>query len=351
MKGLFKLGREKVFGLDIGSSAVKIVQLDRNGAGYTVSAAGIADIAGETDNGKADKDKLISDAISKCISSAGINTKFAVCSVAGPEVAIRRFEFPVLTKEEMKGAVNLEASQTCPFNADDAVVAYQLTKIGEEKANGFLVSATNNIVEKTKQYVKNAGLNCALLDIDGLALLNCFTECEKNEVHKGTTAILNAGSSTATLAIMENDSLPFVRDIDFPGGTIIEQIAQERKISKDTFKKTYTNYTDSNDKELQSTFENTLRQLCQTLIDDIKKTLHYYKSQSSSVSIEKLLVCGGFAQISGFVDMLNSSLAATVTSWSPFDKIPSDVKNSCKDIIEKNGPAMAVATGLAMREI
>ncbi|MHC4122336.1 MAG: type IV pilus assembly protein PilM [Planctomycetota bacterium] len=351
MKRLLKFRHQKIFGLDIGSSTVKIVQLDRNGAGYTVSAAGMANIAGESDNGNADKDTLTSDAINKCIKSAGINIKLAVCSVAGPEVAVRPFEFPLLPREEIKGAVNLEASQVCPFNADDAIVDYQLIQKNDEKTQGFLVSATNNIVEKTKQYVKNADINCVFMDVDGLALLNCFSECEKSEVNKETTAILNVGSSTAILAIMKNNSLPFVRDIDFPAEKTIEQIAFDKNISKETFKKTCSNHISDNEEESQSEPGKILRQLCQTLIDDIKKTLHYYKSQPGSVSIEKLLVCGGFAQISGFVDMLNSNLAVNVVSWSPFDKIPCDVESSCKDIIEKNGPAMAVAAGLAMREI
>jgi hypothetical protein len=72
-------------------------------------------------------------------------SKMAVCGVSGPEVAVRDFEFPPLSAEDIDAAVQLEASQVCPFNAADSAVDYHLMPNGDNKIRGVLVAATNTL--------------------------------------------------------------------------------------------------------------------------------------------------------------------------------------------------------------
>ena len=130
-KRMFNLSKAEVLGLDIGSSSVKAVRLRKDDAGYTVTAAGIADIAptdsfyevnsGAEDNNNHRKINTVR-AIRECLESTGSGTKLAVCGLSGQEVAVRDFEFPSLRAEEIEVAVLFEASQVCPFNAADIAV-------------------------------------------------------------------------------------------------------------------------------------------------------------------------------------------------------------------------------------
>ncbi|NIA17416.1 MAG: pilus assembly protein PilM, partial [Planctomycetes bacterium] len=169
LEQLRKFGRKDVFGLDIGSSAVKMVQLSRSGNGYTVNAAGVT--ACKSDNAAG-----VINAVRDCLEASGIGAQLAVCSISGPEVAARGFKFPSLLPEEIAGAVQFEAAQICPFNVNDAAVEYQLIHNDNEPIQGVLVAATNSVIERKKLLVKNSHLDCCLMDIDGLALLNCFNE-------------------------------------------------------------------------------------------------------------------------------------------------------------------------------
>jgi len=344
---LLKLEQYTVFGLDIGSSSVKIVQLRKDGQDWVVTAAGAAEIPDGMEEDKTRREINIVKAIRKCFGSTGIATKFAVYGVCGPEVAVRCFKFPALPNEEIHGAVTLEASQVCPFNIEEGAVDYQLISNGTDSVTGVLVAATNKMIDKKNHLVQDAELNGTLADADGLALLNCFAESEKSYTNK-TIAILNVGSAFTTLAIVGNNSLPFVRDIAYAGNDIIEQIAAEHNFSREIVSGILAG---SSGNETYPNLGDSLAKACKKLITDVTETLRYYAAQEKSTLVEKIFICGGFSLVKGFVGLFNSNFPAPVVLWNPFEKMRCEADRTCMDVLQKNGPAMAVAAGLAMRSI
>jgi type IV pilus assembly protein PilM len=348
----------EVCGLDIGSSAVKLVALRKNSNGYIVTAAGISQIT-KTNN---DSQSGILNAIEDCIASAKLRTKekfktkLAVCSVSGPEVAVRDFEFPPLPEAEVEGAVFFEASLVCPFNVEQASVDYQL--LSEESSNpqnyaevspktrGILVAATNNLLTARTRLVKEAGLKCVMMDIDGLALLNCFHNLT-GQKNNATTAILNVGGSCTTLAIMSNSGWPFIRDINCAGDYIINAIKEGSDISSQEIINNLFNDPDGRGAEI----DNRLESSCGKLAADIAETLRFYAAGEKSTPVDKISVCGGFAPARGFTELLSRRLGVKVSLWNPFDNMQCSVSDKCRDIVTKTGPAMAIAAGLAMRSI
>lgn len=340
------LERKEVLGLDIGSSHIKLIQLRKDNSDYTVVTAAIADIPpGKTDDEKA-RDINTAVAIHQCLKSAELQTRLAVCGLSGPEVAVRYFKFPSLSPEEIEGAVLLEAAQICPFNTNDGAVDYQLVSNGDDNVSGILVAATNKLIKRKTQFIENASLDCVLMDIDGLALLNCLNEYGRKESGQTATAVLNVGSSYTTLAIM-GENMPFIRDMTYAGDDIIKKIADENNISAENAAKILSD----SENQTQSPVDlgDSLAGACQPLIVDVTETLRYYTTQEKSAPVKKIFVCGGFALVKGFVEILDSHLPAETLLWNPFDKISCDPQNNCRDILEKKGPAMAVAAGLAMR--
>ena len=355
-KRLFNIEQRQVLGLDIGSSAVKMVQLRKDNGGFTVTAAGIAEITETTEGDKNLKEEVNTvEAISKCLRSTGTQTELAVCSVSGPEVAVRYFKFPSLPADEIQGAALFEAAQVCPFNIDDSAVDYQLIPNGKDCTTGVLVAATNKLIKRKTQLAKNASLDTVLMDVDGLALLNCLNEYKNSQKAKSetdvtrTTAILNVGSSFTTLAIIGDNNLPFIRDMDYAGNDIIKEIAAENNLSMETVGKILSGCEDPDHSQLK--LSDSLAKACQKLITNVTETLRYYTAQEKSSPIEKILVCGGFALEEGFVELLDRQLPAPTVLWNPFDKIRYDASQTYQNILQKNGPALAVAAGLAMRSI
>jgi len=337
---MFGFRRTEVIGVDIGSFAVKIVQLRKTQSGWAVTAAGIIDIA---EGGRESTSRSEANSLRK--------TKFAVCAIGGPEVAVRDFEFPAMPPEETDRAILLEAKQVCPFNTDDIVLDYRLIPENNGKTKGYLVVANNKLVKGKTRLAKKAHLNCALMDVDGLALLNCFNELEKPRDNHGT-AILNIGSRHTTLAIEGSNGWPFIRDLNYAGDSIIRTIAAENDVPPESVKTMLS----GDSKEVQSDAYQSLEKACSRLISDITKTVRFYGTRERASDVRKILVCGGFALFGEFIRLLDSQLPMDVKLWNPFEKMRCHAGRNhraalLKGIVRKNGPAMAVAAGLAMRSI
>lgn len=348
---MFGLGRNEVMGVDIGTAAVKIVQLCETAHGWLVASAGIAGVPEGPQYDKHPPEAKSIRAIGDCLQLTRTKTKWAICGISGPEVTVRGFELASLPPEEIGTAIFLEAVQVSPFNTEDIAVDFELIAGEEDKTTGFLVAATNKLLKGHLRLAKKAHLNCVLMDVDGLALLNCFNEIEKPGAGP-RTAILNIGSSHTILAIENENGLPFVRDLTYAGDSIISQIADENDMSPGAVKTVL--YGDS--EETPPEVHQSLHRACERLIDDITMTVRYYEVQERRADFEKILICGGFALVQGLVEFLNSQLPIEAVLWNPFDKIDCHVGGDHrsvlrKHLLQKNGPAMAVAAGLAMRSI
>ena len=348
-KRTLKLANDAALGLDIGSAAVKMVALDRTETGYSPSAAGLAEIAVTVDEDSSPQADTVQ-AIRECYERAQPQSKLAVCGVSGPDVAVRDFEFPPLSDEEIEAAVLLEAAQVCPFNPADSAVGYQVIPHGDQKTQGVMVAATNPLVQGKIELARKAGLKCVLMDVDGLALLNCYNGLARgrqNYPEGRTVAILNVGASHTTLAVMDKNGWPFIRDMAYAGDDIVAQIAAQKGQTTEVIKALLSGDPVPDAPDIGDSLE----KACLKLIRDVGETLRYYVAQSKSPMVDKLLVCGGFALTRGFVELLNGRLGTQAVLWNPFETVPCGQNPQCQEILAKAGPALAVAAGLAMRSI
>jgi len=347
---MFRFGKQQVLGLDIGTYSVKAVWLNKTAELYTVRAAGLVRIDQQNGDGCDGKNRTVK-ALRQLLAQLGLKRGLAVCGLSGPEVAVRSFQFPQLPEEEIEGAVTLEASQVCPFSLEQATVDYQLVDNSDQSLRGLFVAATNTLIQSKVRLVEQTSLDCALMDVDGLALLNCFTELEKPDPAE-TIAILNVGNSYTTLAIVGENGQPFVRDISYAGGAIIEQVATDRGLSIEAVREALQQPSADQSADLRAA----VQRACWKVADDVNTTSRYYKAQRRSTAFERIHVCGGFALVDGFVELLSDRLAAKAVLWNPFEKVQFATDrpgsgNALDTEMKKLGPVLAVATGLAMREI
>jgi type IV pilus assembly protein PilM len=350
-----KLG--DLLGLDIGSSSVKLVQLTRNGDGYETVAAGRVQIEFNGDKNAREVEIQRVRAVTECCRQAGISNKYAVSSVCGPDVAVRYFRFPVIPAEELTSAIKLEAEQVCPFGMDDSVLDYQIIPDEDESVHGVLVAATDKVIRQKEKIMREASLNPVLMDVDGLALWNCLSEfgrCQTNQA----LAVLNVGNIYSTLVIADEKCVPFVRDTNNAGKSVIKNLLSRTGLSREKLDQILfgdasgsSGSNDNPDIESQKLVDSSLEAACQELIEDVTGTLRFYSAQRKTLFVEQIFVCGGFARAKGFIDIMDRNLPAQAVLWNPFEKIPCRADSTCKELLQNEGPSLAVAAGLAMRSV
>ncbi len=343
LKQWLNINQYAVLGLDIGSASVKLIQLEHNAGTWTVTAAASEDIDVSRHIADHVDEFAIGRAIAQCIEQSGCSAKMAVCGVSGSQVAVRDFQFPALAPAELAGAIRLEASQVCPFSVDEGAVDYQLLAKDNDRVKGFLVAATNKVIQSKVLLASDATLNTVLMEVDGLALLNVLREIEVVDPSR-TAAVLNVGHTTTNLAVIGNDGIPFIRDIHHAGVEISRKLAGALGRTPDDADALVKN----GDFEITAEM---LEQPARELMNDINNSLRYYQAQGQKPAIETIYVCGGFSIVPGFVSLLERKLGADVLQWNPFDKMAKAVPVETESLLATNGPAMAVAAGLAMRSI
>lgn len=344
---MFGIKRNQVIGVDVGSAAVKIVQLHKDANGWEVAAAGIVRTAHHSEKGAPQASVR---AIQNCLEVSGGASRLAVCGVGGPESAIRGFELAAVEPPLVEKVILAETEHLNPFDTDDILFDYKLLSNSNGRMKGYVAAVTNRLVKGKLHLVKKAGLKCAMVDLEALSLINCRNELEKSEGEL-STAIINIGNSCTTFVAEDKDGRPFVREIKFGGRDIIDMLAAANDISSNEVEE----YLFGKNGTKQE-YARILLIACRQLVTEINKTLRFYEAQERSSAVKELLVCGGIAAANGLLDVLNEQLSAKAVLWNPFEKMrlrslrsPNEALRN--NIIRNSGPALAVAVGLAMRSI
>ncbi len=341
--------KRKILGLDIGTSSVKSVRLEKFDGKYSLKSAAKVEISNSLNKKGQNSEKDTIGAIKKCVGLCGSKALYIVCAVNGPGVTVRSFKFPSTPEEEIGVGILREAEQVCPLEMQQSVVDYQLTKDSEDstEVNGVLVAAGVDLIHKKNQHVTDAGQHSAIMDVNSLALLNCFFEFGQHNVHS-TNAVLDIGNSLSNLIIVSDNSLPFIRSIPHGGREIAESISNELKLPKETVVKSLRCQIQPTD---IYSFRNSLKKSCSILVKEVEETFQYYKTHENSCDINTVYICGGFALAMGIEDLLNESLLEHVKLWNPLENVTIEPDTKGIEEMFNQGPAMAVALGLAMRSI
>jgi len=345
------LQRKSLVGLDIDTSAVRMVQLRIEDGEPIVLRAGISHIAPWSGDPQLRQINTIR-AIKDGLASSNIRSRLAACGLRGPEVVVRGFEFPALPPEEIEGAIQLEVSQICPFLAEESTLDYQVTSNRDRKTRGFWVAATHGLIENTRQMVTKAGMHCTLADVAGLALLNLLrhehARPQADDRDQETDdpllqdAVLNVGASWATIAIADPAGRPFVRDVACGDGADRHpSFAAARGGAEGSLAM-------ENDWDAPGSCRPAIDD---SLVEDVVTTLRCYAAQNGGAQVDRLLVCGGPADPEDLVESLRERLDAEVEPWNPVAGMRCEAGPACESLRCDSGHSLAVAAGLALRSV
>lgn len=343
-------GRLKAVGLDVGTYAVKGLVLDPLPAGgWRLLAAGWADVTLQPDTPETLPQRQ-TDAITRCLAQIPpVWRRWAVCAVSGPESAVRGFTFPPIPLQALAQAVALEAQQICPLDMAHSELDYQLLEYADPKNPkriGVMAAASRQLIHQRRQIVQHGGTCAALMDVEGLAALNCLSQLEDLDAYE-TVGLVDLGMTMTHLAVLGPSGQPFIRDILFGGREVISQIAS-------ALNKSFTEIQQELWPADQSICPQVLKELYQAvrpLLQNITETIKYVASEEKIAFAQKIYLCGAGATVRPVVELIADVLPAEVSVFNPFKKVhvPDTMQNA--DLIASRGPEFVVAAGLAMRTI
>jgi type IV pilus assembly protein PilM len=338
------------FGLDIGSTAVKVLELRPTGSSPAVArCARIPLAAGAVAEGTIRDAAAAAAAIRRAVDAAGITTRRAAVGVCGRELIVKKLQIPRVPARELADAIRIEAEHQIPFAVEEVFLGYQITAQRNRLVDLTLVAAKKAKIMEYHAAVSAAGLVPVVVDVDGFALgnqheLGAGSEGSP-EATAGAVALVDIGATMTKIAIVGRRLTHFVRDVPLGGDRYTRAIATRLGVAVDEAEALKIGVATSPDPEL-------VAQVCAGISRDlgreIQRALDYHAESDVSVPpAARVSLVGGGAALGGLDQSLASFLGLPVAVADPFAGLAVDA--ACAGVIAGDGLSLALALGLALR--
>jgi type IV pilus assembly protein PilM len=340
-----------IVGLDIGSSAVKVVELRRSGQSLKVVGFGMEPVPSDTIvDGAIIDAAAVADAVARALDASRTKTKDVVASLSGNAVIVKKINLPVMTEAELSESIHWEAEQYIPFDIQDVNLDYQIlsTRPGDGKGSMevLLVAAKKDRITDYTDVINKTGRTPVVVDVDAFAVQNAY-EANYDIEPGAVVALLNIGASGVNINIVSGDQSLFTRDISMGGNAFTEAIQKELGLPFDSAERVKKG--EPMDGVDPADVTSILRTVTENLLLEIQKTFDFFKATAASDRIDRVLVSGGTSRVDGFVDRLAERFGTPVELFDPFRRIQFDAKHFGIERAEDVAPTSAVAVGLALR--
>jgi len=342
--------KKDIVGVDIGSSAVKLVQLREFKGGYQLQKIGILPLSPEAivDNTLMDSSSIV-ETVKTLLGSLQVKAKEAVCSISGNSVIIRKISLPVMPVEELEDQILWEAEQYIPFDINDVNVDFEILSPDEQdlsKMNVLLVASKKDIINDYLAVFAEAGLKLVVVDVDSFAVQNAY-ESNYPEESGEVVALVNIGASIINLNIVRAGLSLFTRDMQMGGNLYTEEIQKQFGLNSEEAELKKVSAAGSADPRLNDV----LQKVNETIANEVRRSLDFYNSTAGDQRISKVYLSGGAAKTALLMEAVQQRLSLPVELLNPLSRLVVNEKEFDLEYLEEIAPMVTVAVGLATRRL
>lgn len=341
--GLFS-NKEEIVGIDVGSNAVRVVQLKKGFNKPVLAAYGSAQIPANLAQSDSKLDiQKVADIIKKLIRSSHISTKNVATALPGSAVFTTVIKLPPMTPGELAQAVKYQAEQNIPLKIDEVKIDWQVVRENPttKELAVMIVAAPKTKVDKVMQLFEMADLDVTYLETSSIAISRSLSTPQDPLI-----MILDFGGSSTELSVVENGIVSHVRSLPIGGFALTRVLAQNLGLDQAQAEQFKRKFGLSQDK-LEGQVSKTMKPIIANITDEIQRSIKYYQDQYGG-NVQKLILTGGSSQLLELVSYLKSLLGIEVVygnAWNNVSYQPGVAENLSQCPLE-----FACAVGLALRE-
>jgi type IV pilus assembly protein PilM len=353
--------KNNLVGLDIGSHAIKLAEIEDTKKGRILKNFGIIGLPQDAIVEGAIKEmEIVSSAIKTLYKNMRVKNKNVVTSISGYSVIVKKISIPKRGEAELDASIQDEAEQFIPFDINDVNLDYEILSPpgepeAEKKEEGdkglmdvMLVAAKKDIVEDYVSLLHLTGLSPAILDVDAFALQNAFELSAENI--SGCYALVNVGAEELGINATKNGVSIFTRDSSYGGYQINEAIMSKFDVSYEEAEKIKLGGTKIDHKD-KGALEEIFSSVISGWVNEIKRALDFLATTYPDETIEKIVMSGGSCRIPGFQKYLELETEIPVVELNPFSNLHVNDKMFDSKYLTYMAPQAAIAVGLALRSI
>jgi type IV pilus assembly protein PilM len=347
-------GKKKtVAGLDIGSSSIKMVELEGKANNLSLVSLGFENLPGDTIiDGQIMELNVVSDVIRSVCINHQVTSDKVVTGVSGHSVIIKNIVLPPMSREELEESIDWHAEEHIPYDLADVSLDYQVTSETTDSTNVLIAACKRERIDNIKQAIQLAGKQAVIIDVDTFALQNCY-EANYNPTDDQVVTLLNIGASTMNVNIVKGSRSLFTRDITVGGSQFTDVLQRSLGLNFQQAEAVKRGVHDAADGIEEKSIEPLMNHVTEIVAMEIQKTFDFYRAttEDNETIVQKILISGGGSKLAGLAQELSQRLELPVEVLDPFRNIKVDTKKFDPEYLSEIVPEMAVAVGLAIRGV
>lgn len=342
--GIFA-GESKFFGLDIGTTGIRLVQLKKGGAKPQLVTFADTSLAPGVTTSDAPMDQAkVAETIKALVKAAKIDTKQVVASIPSSQAFATLITTPKLSQQELAKAITLQADQYIPMAINQVKMDWQIIGPGKtpDELQVLLVSAPNSVIEKRLQVIEQAGLELLAMEVNAIALTRSLMPLQTDMA----VLVLDLASMSTDIAIAHNGAPKLLRSISVGSHTFNR--AAEQSLGLDAAQaQQFVQKFGLTQTKLEGQVLKALKPSLDILMGEIDKSIKFFSTQNPGVKLEKIIVTGGASALPEFPVYLANSTGLPVEIGNPWAGVSYPAQ--WQDKLMSLGLHYAVAVGLALR--
>ncbi|MBV1928898.1 MAG: pilus assembly protein PilM [Gammaproteobacteria bacterium] len=353
MLGLFRRTPPPLVGIDISTTAVKLLGLSNDSNGYRVDHYAVTALPPEAivENNIV-VSEMVSEAIEKTIKLGRVKLKHVAIAVSGSSVITKIISMPKdMPEKQMEEQISLEADQYIPYALDEVYLDFQVlgdNKDNPETVDVLLAAARSDTVDERVNAVTDVGLTPNVVDIEAYAMETAYELIARQlpiEIRNATIAIVDIGATATTLYVLQEGQSVFTRDQNLGGRQLTEEIQHRYGLSFDEAGRA------KKSGELPEDYATDLLQpFMESLSQQTSRLLQTFFSSTSQHQVDQIILCGGTALLPGLADVMEQQIGVPTMIANPLAEM-SVASGVNADSLQKDATSLMIACGLAMRSL
>ncbi|MGH1428272.1 MAG: type IV pilus assembly protein PilM [Arenicella sp.] len=337
-------------GVDIGSSAVKCVELVGSANSPKVKAWGVEPIeAGTIEEGAIVQQDSVIASLDSLLNRCRIKTKNVAVAISSSHAITKVIAMPIdMTESDIEDQVEMEASHFVPYAIEDVNLDFQA--LGPSKSNPdneqdvLIAACRTDIVDDYVSVIQEVGLQPTVVDIDTFALQRLFSNQRVPNIsgkNSQAVAAFDVGVNSTKVVVFEGDEIIFSRQQKFGGSQLINLVRQEYGLGVSEALSILESESPPSD-----IVENVYQPFMSMAANEFNRALQFFYSSSKHEDVSQLLFTGGVSGLPRFSEAMGQAMNVAAQDLVDFSQF--SVQGNRGALVSKMG-RLSVATGLALR--
>ena len=349
---IFNPKAKPLLGLDISSSAVKMVELVANGKeGYRVERYTIEVLPKDAvSDGNVANMEAVVDSVKRAWKRLATSTRNVAMALPASAVITKKIIVPAgLRDDELELQVESEANQYIPFSLDEVNLDFQV--IGPapsvpDELEVLIAASKKDRVEDRVAVAEAAGLTVTIVDVESFAALAAFELIERQLPNGGKNqiiALIDAGANVMNVTMLRNGQQLYAREQAFGGAQLTQDIVRHYGMSFEEAEaaKRSGGLPEGYETELQVPF-------MENLALEVSRALQFFFTSTQYNQVDHIVLAGGCAVIPGVDELVAARSQVNTIVANPFASMVLSDRVRGKSLMA-DASALMVACGLALR--